>query len=101
MEGEINYRNWLDNDRQNSVKYEYNELVSALLFGQQMFIRNRNMLNRNDLKWMTDRLKHIGMKKGIYEQFKKSETDLKEGCTTLTRLVKQIFSHSRSRFQFT
>ena len=54
-----------------------------------MFIPNRSIRSsRNDLKWMTDRLKHlIWMKRGIYKRFKSGETDLK----TLNQYFLSVF----------
>ena len=90
MDGKLRINKWLVNERQSNVKEEYNNLVNESLIGQ-IFIPNRNIKStRNDLKWMTDRLKHmIGIKRGMYKQIKNRETELKEKYTALARTVRK------------
>nr|XP_053644522.1 uncharacterized protein LOC128697033 isoform X1 [Cherax quadricarinatus] len=75
----------------NEVSYQYDSFLNTMHAAQRTFIPYKEIRsNRNDPKWMNNRLKYLlGHKKGIYRRIKRGEGHLMNQYIDIKRDIKK------------
>ncbi|KAK8738331.1 hypothetical protein OTU49_017424, partial [Cherax quadricarinatus] len=75
----------------NEVSYQYDSFLNTIHAAQRTFIPYKEIRsNRNDPKWMNNRLKYLlGHKKGIYRRIKRGEGHLMNQYIDIKRDIKR------------